>query len=222
MWEDPCFSKPINWLPCHQHTHAESQHQESQADRGPETCFCAQSTDQNSGKFSSNLIVFTITYSQRVRIDPTKSIHGRIIKQVSGQAAFHTAIHYQMSINTPRMRSSTTYLSLFLLPISALQIPSILAPFYQPYTESSTLLSNESLSTEHELLKRDGNCPVNFNSCTTFRDSAGGACCTAGSFCTTDKANNIACCPAGATCTGSLGIATATTTGGAVFGKSVV
>ncbi|KAK0115153.1 hypothetical protein ONS96_013619 [Cadophora gregata f. sp. sojae] len=127
-----------------------------------------------------------------------------------------------------RMRSSTTtYLSLLLLPVSALQIPSILAPFYEPRIEDSILLSNESLSTsleEHsnDLRKRDGNCPINFNSCSTFRDSAGGACCTAGTFCTTDRARNIACCPTGAACTGTLDVATATTTGlgggGAVFG----
>ncbi|KAH7329984.1 hypothetical protein BKA65DRAFT_47334 [Rhexocercosporidium sp. MPI-PUGE-AT-0058] len=134
-----------------------------------------------------------------------------------------------MRSSTPTTRAA--YLSLLLLPISALQIPSILAPFYEPYIEidadSSILLSNTSLSSSpqqhHDLLKRDGNCPLNFNSCSTFRDSAGGACCTAGSFCTTDRARNIACCPTGATCTGSLDIATATTTGtgiggGAVFG----
>ncbi|KAL2067039.1 hypothetical protein VTL71DRAFT_1463 [Oculimacula yallundae] len=129
------------------------------------------------------------------------------------------------------MRSSTTTatcLSLLLLPVSSLQIPSILAPFYEPYVETTVLLSNDTLSppppnVQNELLKRDGNCPVNFNSCSAFRDSAAGACCQVGSFCTTDKAKNIACCPTGATCTGSLNVATATTTGlggggGGVFG----
>ncbi|KAK6586286.1 hypothetical protein PZA11_001343 [Diplocarpon coronariae] len=92
-----------------------------------------------------------------------------------------------MSTNAARMWSGTTYLSLLLVPASGLQISSILAPFYEPYTEKPIQLSNESSSSEHEFLKRDGNCPANFNSCSTFRDSAGGACCTAGSFCTTDS-----------------------------------
>ncbi|PBP26968.1 hypothetical protein BUE80_DR002228 [Diplocarpon rosae] len=120
------------------------------------------------------------------------------------------------------MWSGTTYLCLLLLPVSAFQIPSILAPFYEPYTEKSILLSNDSISSEPGLLKRDGSCPANFNSCTTFRDSAGGACCTAGSVCTTDRSENIACCPTGASCTGSLDIATATATSGAVLGGGTV
>jgi hypothetical protein len=86
---------------------------------------------------------------------------------------------------------STPYLPLFLLPISALQIPSILAPFYEPHLDDSLLLSNESLiPTEHGLLKRDGNCPTGFNSCSTFAAADAGACCTQGSFCTTDHAKN--------------------------------
>ncbi|KAI9051013.1 hypothetical protein LZ554_005121 [Drepanopeziza brunnea f. sp. 'monogermtubi'] len=129
-------------------------------------------------------------------------------------------------------RSCRTYtpfplLPLLLLPISALQI----APFYEPY--AALLSNNESISAadhRHELRKRNGNCPSDFNSCTTYRDSAGGACCTAGSFCTTDRAQNIACCPTGASCTGSITIATGTPTGpilgittptdGVVFGAS--
>ncbi|EKD15918.1 uncharacterized protein L3040_003225 [Drepanopeziza brunnea f. sp. 'multigermtubi'] len=125
-------------------------------------------------------------------------------------------------------RSCRTYTPLLLLlPISALQI----APFYEPY--AVLLSNNESVSAaahRHELRKRDGNCPADFNSCTTYRDSAGGACCTAGSFCTTDGAQNIACCPTGASCTGSVTIATGTPTGpllglttpadGVVFGAS--
>ncbi|KAI6713456.1 hypothetical protein JHW43_004058 [Diplocarpon mali] len=120
------------------------------------------------------------------------------------------------------MWSGTTYLSLLLVPASGLQISSILAPFYEPYTEKPIQLSNESSSSEHEFLKRDGNCPANFNSCSTFRDSAGGACCTAGSFCTTDRSDNIACCPTGASCTGSLDIATARPAGGGVLGGGTV
>jgi len=72
----------------------------------------------------------------------------------------------------------------------------------------------------HELHKRDGNCPVNFNSCTTLAKNMGGACCTVGSYCTMDKSNNVACCLEGATCTGSVtrALGTTTTQGGAVLG----
>jgi hypothetical protein len=87
------------------------------------------------------------------------------------------------------MRSSIA--SIFVLPIAALQIPSIFAPFYEPRLEP--LISNDTLiPDEHELLKRDGNCPANFNSCTTLAAGYGGACCTSGSICTTDRAHNIA------------------------------
>ena len=76
------------------------------------------------------------------------------------------------------------------------------------------------MANEHELIKRDGNCPANYNSCSTFAAADAGACCTAGSFCTLDHARNIACCPTGATCTGTVLRSTATTTaGGVVFGS---
>jgi hypothetical protein len=106
------------------------------------------------------------------------------------------------------------YLSLFLLPISALQIPSS-SPFYEPRLDESLLISNETLvrPPDNELRKRDGNCPVNYNSCSTLAKADGGACCIAGSTCTLDHARNIACCPIGATCTGTIQIATGTTTG---------
>lgn len=142
------------------------------------------------------------------------------LPSITSSISTNNAIRVQLT--TPRMRSTTAYLSLFLLPTHALQIPSIFAPFYTPYTES-LLLSNETLSSELELLKRDGNCPADFNSCSKFQNNAA-ACCTVGSFCTTDPAKNIACCPTGATCTGSVAIATGTTTGtgggGAVFGAT--
>jgi hypothetical protein len=116
------------------------------------------------------------------------------------------------------------YVSLFLLPISALQIPSIISPFYEPRLDDSLLISNETLVPlpENELRKRDGNCPVNHNSCSTLAKADGGACCIAGSTCTLDHARNIACCPIGATCTGTIQIATATITsaGGVTFGAT--
>jgi hypothetical protein len=128
-----------------------------------------------------------------------------------------------------RMRLSPAYVSLLLLPISALQIPSILAPFYEPHLDDSVLISNETIipPTENELRKRDGNCPINYNSCSTLAKADAGACCTAGSICTLDHARNIACCPIGATCTGTIQIATGTAasttgTGGSsvIFGAS--
>ncbi|TVY48279.1 hypothetical protein LOCC1_G001434 [Lachnellula occidentalis] len=108
--------------------------------------------------------------------------------------------------------------TLFLLPISALQIPSLFASFYEPHTESLNLSNETLISSEnesHDLLKRDGSCPANFDSCTTLNAKYGGACCTAGSVCTTDRAKNIACCPTGATCTGTIAAATAASTTGA-------
>ncbi|RDL42107.1 uncharacterized protein BP5553_02086 [Venustampulla echinocandica] len=128
------------------------------------------------------------------------------------------------------MLSSTLAASFFLLPISisisALQIPSIFAPFLEPHSES-LLISNETLQLDtRELLKRDGNCPANYNSCSTLSAAYGGACCTPGSVCTTDHARNIACCPVGAACTGTIARPTGTTsaevstTGGAIIGGS--
>ncbi|PSS20151.1 hypothetical protein M430DRAFT_58033 [Amorphotheca resinae ATCC 22711] len=102
----------------------------------------------------------------------------------------------------------------FFIPISALQIPPLLAPFYEPYLQANSLLiSNETLTpNSHDLLRRDGGCPANYDSCSTLGAANGGACCTAGSVCTFDGGRNIACCPIGAKCTGQLSIATATTT----------
>lgn len=116
---------------------------------------------------------------------------------------------------------SRAYISLLLLPISALQIPSVLSPFHQPRLDESLLISNETLLPPpgNELRKRDGNCPANYNSCSTLAKADGGACCIAGSTCTLDHARNIACCPIGASCTGTIQIATTTattTTGGGV------
>jgi hypothetical protein len=116
--------------------------------------------------------------------------------------------------------TAITFLTLFLLPISALQVPSIFASFYEPHVDDSLLRNESSIATEHDLLKRDGNCPVNFNAC--LQDGYGGACCTVGAVCTTDGARNVACCPIGATCTGTItaGAAATTTGGGGVFGSA--
>jgi hypothetical protein len=99
------------------------------------------------------------------------------------------------------------HLLLLLIPTSALQYP-LMAPFYSP------LLATEN--NPSRLFKRDDNCPVNYNSCTTLSPSDGAACCSQGSTCTLDAASNIACCPTGALCTGVLptaaSIPTVTTT----------
>lgn len=113
-------------------------------------------------------------------------------------------------------------LSLILLPASALQIPPIIADFYAPL--DALLLNETSIPQDqsHDLLKRDGNCPADHNSCSTLAKADAGACCTAGTFCTTDHAKNIACCPSGATCTGTvtLGAAGTASGGGLVFGAT--
>jgi len=116
------------------------------------------------------------------------------------------------------MRSTYPF-SIFLLPVTALQIPSIFIDFYAP--QDSLLLNETSIPNDdgHDLLKRDGNCPDNFNSCSTYAKGNGGACCTVGSVCTKDSGNNIACCPIGAKCTGSVTAGSGTAAGGAVFGS---
>ena len=117
-----------------------------------------------------------------------------------------------------RMRSTATAIFLLLAPISAIQIPPILADFYEAHTPEPLLLSNEtSIAVEHELRKRQaGGCPVNFNPC--LADGYEGACCTRGSICTMDSARNVACCPNGATCTGTIGGNSPATTTGTVTG----
>ncbi|EPE26900.1 hypothetical protein GLAREA_02814 [Glarea lozoyensis ATCC 20868] len=107
----------------------------------------------------------------------------------------------------------------FLIPsISALQ----LAAFYEPHYISNDANDTSSLEPppfhNNELLKRDGGCPVQFNSCSTLNANYGGACCTVGSTCSIDGGRNVACCPIGALCTGSITAATATTTGGVIIG----
>jgi hypothetical protein len=115
----------------------------------------------------------------------------------------------------------TTILTFLLPSISAIQF----APFYEPHFISSDANDTSSSSSleptqllQNGLLKRDGNCPVSFNSCSTLAANYGGACCTVGSHCSIDNGRNIACCPIGALCTGSITAATATTTGGVVIG----
>ncbi|KAG9232169.1 hypothetical protein BJ875DRAFT_515212 [Amylocarpus encephaloides] len=121
------------------------------------------------------------------------------------------------------MRTTNILATTFLLlpSISALQIPPpIFADFYEPEgisNDTSSTSANENASG-HELRRRDGNCPVDFNSCSTLDADYGGACCTSGSTCTMDHAKNIACCPLGAVCTGTITAGSATATTGAVGG----
>lgn len=111
------------------------------------------------------------------------------------------------------------YLTLLLpLTISALQLSPVFAPFYE-----AVIATNDTANASHDLLKRDGNCPTNYNSCSTLAAADAGACCISGSTCTTDGARIIACCPTGAKCTGlvpypSAVVVGTTGTGGAVLG----
>ncbi|KAI9644948.1 hypothetical protein NHQ30_006983 [Ciborinia camelliae] len=127
------------------------------------------------------------------------------------------------------MRYQSSFLAFSLLATTtAHQIPSLLSPpspFYAPLplnldiSSGSSLTSNETLhpstspassKPKLELLKRDGNCPVNYNSCSTLKAAYGGACCPRSATCSTDASHNIACCATGASCTGTVTTPTAT------------
>jgi hypothetical protein len=109
----------------------------------------------------------------------------------------------------------TTILTFLLPSISAIQFASFYEPQFISTDANDTSSSLESPRfQQNELLKRDGNCPVSFNSCSTLAAKYGGACCTVGSHCSIDSGSHIACCPTGALCTGSITVATATTSGG--------
>ncbi|ESZ89803.1 hypothetical protein SBOR_9809 [Sclerotinia borealis F-4128] len=130
------------------------------------------------------------------------------------------------------MRYPYSFLAFSLLTTTtrALQIPSLLSPpepFYAPISldlnisSESSLISNEttfpdtspaSSKPKVELVKRAGNCPSNFNSCSTFNAADGGACCPTSATCSTDASHNIACCAIGASCTGTVTISPTTGT----------
>ncbi|OKL60219.1 hypothetical protein UA08_04621 [Talaromyces atroroseus] len=90
------------------------------------------------------------------------------------------------------------------------------APFTHAATATTAAAATASIlnavpaAYDLQILKRDGNCPANYNSCSNEGES--GICCESGTTCTVDAANHIACCPTGAKCTGTLG-ATSTTSG---------
>ncbi|KAI6246280.1 hypothetical protein HI914_05752 [Erysiphe necator] len=89
-----------------------------------------------------------------------------------------------------------------------------LAPesFHEAYFRDIDVSSNtNSTIQDGNFEKRDGNCPYDHNSCSTFAADYGGACCAIGSLCTTDAAHQIACCTTGAKCTGTLTRPTFTT-----------
>lgn len=120
------------------------------------------------------------------------------------------------------MRYQSSFLAFSLLTTcTALQIPSLIAPpepFYAPLSlnlDSSepSLISNETIlpdtspatsKPQNELLKRAGNCPAHYNSCSTLKAADGGACCPATATCSTDSSHNVACCNIGASCTGNV------------------
>ncbi|CCU74578.1 hypothetical protein BGHDH14_bgh03043 [Blumeria hordei DH14] len=117
---------------------------------------------------------------------------------------------------------------LFVVPASSSYFSWFSSPFFDPPFQDPISLSNISSSKDEEniLLKRDGNCPINYNSCSTLAAEFGGACCESGanfssstsSLCTTDGAHRVACCTIGAKCTGRLD-KPSTTTEGAFFGN---
>ncbi|APA06280.1 hypothetical protein SS1G_01212 [Sclerotinia sclerotiorum 1980 UF-70] len=121
------------------------------------------------------------------------------------------------------MRYQSSFLAFSLITTNAaLQIPSLLSPpepFYAPLSlnldisSEASLISNETIlpdtspassKPKPELLKRNGNCPSNYNSCSTLNAADGGACCPASATCSTDASHNIACCAIGASCTGTV------------------
>ncbi|POS87124.1 hypothetical protein EPUL_000718 [Erysiphe pulchra] len=102
----------------------------------------------------------------------------------------------------------------FLLTVHVISSQVSLATelFHEPYFRELDISSNpNSTIQEDKVEKRDGNCPVDHNSCSTFAADYGGACCALGSLCTTDAAHQIACCTTGAKCTGTLTRPTFTT-----------
>ena len=111
------------------------------------------------------------------------------------------------------MRNLIPFTSL-LLSVTALQISPAPAAFIEPYTVNHvTILSATAISIPHELKRQfAGGCPAQHNRCT--QAGFGAACCTQGSFCTTDAARMVACCPNGATCTGTIGGAANPTSNG--------
>lgn len=68
------------------------------------------------------------------------------------------------------------------------------------------ITTNNTDSIPAELIRRDGNCPANANSCTTLVPAAVGACCPATAACSLDAVGVLACCPYGSYCTGTIGI----------------
>jgi hypothetical protein len=169
------------------------------------TCFFAKAINQDIGSLivlhSENLI---LTTSQDLLVG------SNTVKKGGWSCSRPNQGSHQLT--SLRMRSQVLTVLLLPLSISALQIPSILAPFYEALLDTN----DTSIGSLHDLVKRDGNCPTNYNSCSTLAAADAGACCTVGSVCTTDRAKNIACCPTGATCTGTVIIATST--GGVVLG----
>jgi hypothetical protein len=121
------------------------------------------------------------------------------------------------------MRSSI-FPTLAFLVLGATSHPSDFSPFYPAVSDSVDLStsSNDTISpleSAEELFRRAGNCPSNYNSCSTLAAGDAGACCTAGSVCSWDSNNVVACCPTGAYCTGTISLPTAvsTTTSGAII-----
>ncbi|KAI1004289.1 hypothetical protein K3495_g3921 [Podosphaera aphanis] len=106
------------------------------------------------------------------------------------------------------------FLILFLFCLYTPALSSTPTTFDEPFVrdQDTYLLTNSSSWSDNTLLKRNDNCPVNYNSCSTLAAGYGGACCASGYLCTTDAARQIACCTIGAKCTGKLDQPTSQTT----------
>ncbi|RKF61077.1 hypothetical protein OnM2_045040 [Erysiphe neolycopersici] len=103
------------------------------------------------------------------------------------------------------MRLLIIHWFLLIVNVTSFQASFDTESFHKPYfRELDVSLNPNSTIQEDNIEKRDGNCPVNHNSCSTFAADYGGACCAIGSRCTTDAAHQIACCTTGAKCTGTL------------------
>ncbi|PYI12418.1 hypothetical protein BO78DRAFT_301599 [Aspergillus sclerotiicarbonarius CBS 121057] len=95
---------------------------------------------------------------------------------------------------------SATFFTSIVLSIETTPAPSIdTVPFYPPRNADATRRAFEVLQL---LRKRSDNCPYGYDPCSNLGHS--NICCSDGTICTRDAAENIACCPTGASCTGTL------------------
>jgi hypothetical protein len=166
-----------------------------QANQNQQSFFSPPSSRKSWGKASSiiscNVNLPRYSYLSLAKLRFCTQVYQNTHSTAWLLSSKYSRMRHRISISIP----------LFLLPIaiSALQIPPIFAPFYEAESrlEDSILQNGTEQRGEVELRRRDGGCPDNFNSCSTLKAAYGGACCTSGSVCTIDQANNVACCAIG-------------------------